>query len=449
MENIVVFGKAHSGKSTLIGYILSRQNKSFAAEDRKLRAELGENYEPSYMYSYIVDDSKYEQNNASKKPGTRNLHIRKTSLPTGQQVTLIDTPGFDNLKRPKAKGAFFADIGVFCLEMHDVTSDDFLANFAEHSSVMSSLMLWSYFDRKRIIVALTKADLSNYSEEEFEAAKEKVYAICNAAHIESILVIPTVVLVDERIDHNVVEKSDLLSWFDGPTLCEAISREIQNCSNERGDELLFCIDRQVAHPKLQTGKIWTIKIIQGKLSLNDDIILSPVLTIDRKFVDISARVKKIRYDVHKTEEYEEIQTAYPGSIVGIDLRDVYANGRKISKKDFNTLYTTCGFHKDVRFIVSSMLRFAVSSEHKEEFTARRQFSLIWFGRGITFSVLKSYEDTADRMIVEAKITPRKITLPINAEGNYYFTSLLIKDENGEFDNQYYDAELIGLIEEGE
>ncbi len=102
MVNIVVFGKAQSGKSTLLGYLYSKSNKKFNINEfeRKTKAQLENSYRPSYLFAYIMDESKDER---IIKPGTRKLHIRKIALNEFTRITVIDTPGAEHHIHPNQK----------------------------------------------------------------------------------------------------------------------------------------------------------------------------------------------------------------------------------------------------------------------------------------------------------------------------------------------------------
>jgi len=459
MANIVVFGKAHSGKSTLIGYILSLQGTSMV-DEQKLKNEIGQKYDPSMYYAYQVDDSKNERNQPTRKSGNRRSgthqrHIRNVILPNDKKVTMIDTPGAEHLKKEKERGAFYGDIGIFCLELKDVLSYDF-SEYSEYSkeesNIKSALLLWSRFEHKRVIVALTKSDLSDYSEELYEKAKNKIRDLCNKVTLESMFIIPIAIIVEERCGHNIEENSDKMKWYTGLPLYGAISAEDQKPEEKKqNNNLLFCIDREVQHPQSHRGKIWLIKIIQGKLTQGDTIMLSPVLTKNKELKSIKTKIKTIREDVHKSEDESEVLSASQGSIVGIDLCDIYDGSRRIQKDDFNTIYTSCGFSDTVNFDISNELTISIAPKDSNNFKENSQFSLIWFGRSIPFSVRKLISQDDNRFVIRIELISRKIALPKKADEKYYFNSLLIRDENkrrlDENERRFIDATLLSLKQE--
>lgn len=443
MANIVVFGKAQSGKSTLLGYLLSRHNPDFNLDEfeEKTKAALGKNYEPSYLYSYIMDDSKYER---IVKKGTRNIHVRKFSFGPNLRVTVIDTPGVEHHVRPKQKAAFLGDIGVFCLELKDVISKNFMSSSKENATIMSTLLLWSNLGHKSIIVALTKCDECSYSEADYLLARKRVNSMCGNTDINNVAVIPISILVSQKRGLNIIERSEEFSWYHKNTLRDELTKKVETLPPKKDGNLLFSVHCQIDKPLSKSGKVWTIKVIQGEISKGEEIIISPVLTEDKRFIAIRAKVKSIRYDLHKGEESEDIDSAGAGDIVGIDIKNIYSGNEKLDKKSFDTLYTTCGFGSKVKYRTSDTFIFSIDSKYASRFTKNREFSLMWFGRGITFSVVESTMIDDHHFHIVAKLKSRRLTLPIRSDGKYYFKRLIIKDENDRLENPYYDGILIQI-----
>lgn len=446
MANIVVFGKAQSGKSTLLGYLLSRHNPKFDIDDfeKKTKKSLGKNYKECYLYSYIMDDSKYER---IIKEGTRNIHVRKFSFDTNLRVTVIDTPGVEHHVRPKQKAAFLGDIGIFCLELKDVISKNFMSSSKENALIMSTLLLWSNLGHKSIIVALTKCDECNYSEKDYLLAQKRVNTLCGNTNINNVTVIPIAILVSQKMGLNIIERSKEFSWYKKNTLRDELTNKIEALPIRKDGNLLFSVHCQIDKPSSHAGKVWMIKVIQGEISKDEEIIISPVLTKDKNFVAIRAKVKNIRYDLHEDERSECIDNAFAGDIVGIDIKNIYCGNERLDKKSFDTLYTTCGFGSKVEYKTSDVFIFSVEAEYADRFTINREFSLMWFGRGISFSVTRSTMIDDYHFHVVAKVKSRKLTLPIHSDGRYYFKRLIIKDENEKFGNPFCEGILIQIGED--
>lgn len=125
-------------------------------------------------------------------------------------------------------------------------------------------------------------------------------------------------------------------------------------------------------------------------------------------------------------------------------KTIYCSRGKLEKKDFDTIYTTCGFNRDVDYNTSDIFCFTVDIKYETVFQLNREFSLIWFGRRITFSVHKPPAITENSLYIIAKIKSRKLSLPKKADGEYYFTKLIIRDENNKLLDPYYEGTLISV-----
>ena len=452
MSSIVIFGKAHSGKSTLIGYLLTK-SKNYKTDkleylEKTFRKQLGVNYRPSDFYRYIVDVNKDERVKSKKDKlgATIDYHIRKIKLPEIGEITVIDTPGDEHREKNKLRGMYYADVGVFCIEMQDVISDDFYTPGKHYSLMLSSLMLWMAFKKKKIIVALTKADLCGFCFDDYNKAKERIFRLCADVSI-NVKIIPISIDVDNRLAHNLLEKSSFFSWYNGETLCEALVSDVKIIKNENDERLFFCIDRQIKNPTSSVGKVWRIKVISGKIRQNDEIVLSPVINSNKQFMSITAKVKTIRSDNYKGEEQEELEIASEGGFFGIDLKDIKMNGRTVGKEDFNTIFTTCGFYAYSKYEMSKYFQFRITKEYSNKFRINRQFSLIWFGHPINFKVLDIiYEN--DEILVNSEIQTRMLSLPIDDLGNYYYHSIIIRDSNTPV-SEPFDASFVKILKEEE
>lgn len=448
MANIVVFGKAQSGKSTLLGYLYSQLNRNFNIYEfeKNIMNELGCDYVPSYLYAYIMDETRYER---FVRKGTRTMHVRKILFDENTRVTIIDTPGVEHYTISKQRGVFLGDIGIFCLELIDVISEDFLVSSKENNTIISSLLLWANLGHKSIIVALTKCDKSKCLVEDYRIATERVNELCGKTKINSVTIIPISVIVSQKIGNNIVGRSSEFSWYRQDTLYEALDKKIINLLDIKKEELLFCIYNQIDKPSSKAGKVWMIKIIQGEISVDDQIIISPVLTKNKEFISVCATVKTIRYDLNEDEEKQIIKTASAGEIVGIDLKNIHCKNERIDKKSFDTIYTTCGFDSNVNFVVSDTFVFSIKIEYDEIFTLNREFCLIWFGRSIPFTIYKQPYTKNNQIYISAKIKSRKLALPVYKNGEYYFKQLIIKDDNNKTPDPYYEGVLIKIGEENQ
>lgn len=438
MSSIVFFGKAHAGKSTLVGSLIAH-NEELDLErlDSKFGFEIP-NYDPSTLYSAIVDDTQNERMRrvpglpGGHAPGsTRTRHYRNIALFGDRKVTVIDTPGAEHLNKERDRGMFAGDVGVFCLEANDVANEDFLAKDEQYRTVLRTLALWSGLARAKVIVALTKMDEPKFDEAVFERACSTIRQLCGGVDL-SVEFVPTAIVVRSRETHNVLGRSPHMGWYNGRTLADALQAHLGQrlSSGDRSGSLLFSVDRQFDRPRSRVGRTWQVKVLSGVLRKGQRVVLAPVSDSNHEFLPISAEVKALHGNLHRSENTEELEEVGPGGIVGLDLRSVASRGgRGMSKDDFNTLYTTCGFDPGASFAMSSSFEFSVPLEHAELFIPGRQFGLIWFGRNLEFQVRGS-EPWREAHRVSAGGLARPIAMPRGSATDFVRDTLLIRNRTG-------------------
>lgn len=440
-NNIVIFGMAHSGKSTCGGYIYNELSKSkdsydFEAFIERVKKNLLGNYDPSRDYGYLLDkgvDELYRTNTGTSV----RLHLKRVNY-NDVVFTIIDTPGAQHSENQRHRGMFYGDIGIFCMEISKILDERLFTNKKLFSSLISTLVLWSKY-KKATIIALTKMDVCDYNETDYNKAKNIIIQLCNLIDVSA--VIPIAINVKERKGHNIFTNSELMGWYKDKPLMEAIQESINNVERKkRNDKLLFTVDRSYLQPKQQTGKCWRIKILKGCISEGQKIALAPV-QVNGQWEKITAVIKSIRRDYTAADGIEKISEAYEGSIVGIDLTDIYVGRKKISKQSMNTVVSSLGMEQDGQCIMSDTFVFCTSYINFDKMSIKRQMDLLWYGRSITFEIVEK-QSTKEGVMVKGKFMNRKIAVPVSERGEYLNTSIVIRYDNNLCADPFIDAELV-------
>lgn len=161
------------------------------------------------------------------------------------------------------------------------------------------------------------------------------------------------------------------------------------------DKLLFYIIKEYRQTANMAGKIWRIKLVSGELKVGDEIRLFGVKTADTKeFCDVEAVVKSMRIDVGLTSE--DVEVATESDIITIDVKNCYANGKKINKNDILSTKITLGSNASVacEYAPSISIRLDKCEEFVEklavsiEYSKRRGYeaSMLWFGNHVSIAV---------------------------------------------------------------
>jgi sulfate adenylyltransferase subunit 1 len=267
-RNIVIFGPAKAGKSTLLGYIYANRTQGFNLEkaDSDNRKKLEDNYEEKSKYSYIFDTLPDEVLRGHGRGTTRTMKMKKIRINDCEMI-LIDTPGAEHHYRERVKGMYYGEIGVFMVELLDLTRFGLLDQTNENAikEFFTPLCLWYGFKdkRRKTIVAISKMDTgpNPFSKKEFNKATKIIKTI---SQDETIEIIPISIIVGEDCDHNVLRKSEKLGWYSGPTLLDRLREVIEETPTDEIDEPLFShINKKHAIPGV--GGVMTVKILQGTL----------------------------------------------------------------------------------------------------------------------------------------------------------------------------------------
>lgn len=124
-----------------------------------------------------------------------------------RKFIIADTPGHEQYTRNMATGASTCDLAVILIDARKGVLDQ----TRRHSFISNLLGL------KHFVVAVNKMDLVDFSEQRFEEIKAQYLAFSQNLRGETnIQIIPISALEGD----NVVEPSQYMSWYQGPSLLE-------------------------------------------------------------------------------------------------------------------------------------------------------------------------------------------------------------------------------------
>lgn len=240
-SKVVLFGEADYGKTTVIGYLYSiTQNIDMDKYEREVSEKMGSRYKPDYLYPSLLDKNIPESGRINTIKHTIK-NINGANIGSNENFTVIDTPGHQKYLPEREIGISLADIGVCCFAINEVLKNRFPNTLSEFST------LWFQFHKnKKMIYLLTKFDLLNYSENEYNKACFMINKFCKriiAEYSDTVFgvdiitdieekdvaaIIPVAVDFRNKIGHNIVVRSGDTPWYKGPTLSEAVMRSVRN-----------------------------------------------------------------------------------------------------------------------------------------------------------------------------------------------------------------------------
>ena len=200
----ITCGSVDDGKSTLIGRMLYESHMLFddhlaalEADSKKVGTQEGE-----IDFALLVDGL------AAEREQGITIDVAYRFFSTDKRKYIVaDTPGHEEYTRNMATGASTADVAIILVD----ASQGVLTQTRRHSFIVSMVGV------KRIILAVNKLDLVDYSEEVFNQIKSDYTKFANEAlTLEEITAIPISALKGD----NIVESSENTPWYGGQSIME-------------------------------------------------------------------------------------------------------------------------------------------------------------------------------------------------------------------------------------
>ena len=194
-------GSVDDGKSTLIGRLLYDSKSIF--EDQLLAIEEASRSRGNeeVNLALLTDGLRAEREQGI----TIDVAYRYFATPK-RKFIIADTPGHIQYTRNMVTGASTCDLAVILVDArHGI-----MEQTVRHSYIASLLAI------KEVVVAVNKMDLVDFSEVVFREIKEAYYKMVGDFSLDlgNITFIP----MSAKYGDNVVNRSDRIPWYDGPSL---------------------------------------------------------------------------------------------------------------------------------------------------------------------------------------------------------------------------------------
>ncbi|MDC0851821.1 sulfate adenylyltransferase subunit CysN [Euryarchaeota archaeon] len=209
----ITCGSVDDGKSTLIGRMLYESHMLFDDQLSSLKADskkVGTQGE-EIDFALLVDGL------AAEREQGITIDVAYRFFSTDKRKYIVaDTPGHEEYTRNMATGASTADVAIILVD----AEQGVLTQTRRHSFIVSMVGV------KKVLLAINKLDLVNYSEEIYDQIVADYQDFAQTAlDIDSITSIPISALIGD----NVVKKSENTPWYNGQTIMEYLETvEISN-----------------------------------------------------------------------------------------------------------------------------------------------------------------------------------------------------------------------------
>lgn len=213
--NLAIVGHVDSGKSTLAGRLLHLLGRISKKEMHKNEKEAKLQGKGSFAYAWALDESAEERERGiTMTVGVAFLTSKK------YHVVLLDSPGHRDFVPNMISGATQADAAILVV---DASLGSFEAGIdATGGQTREHAQLIRSFGVDQIIVLVNKMDVVEYSEERFVFVKQKLGTLLRSCGFKesSIAWVPASAMQNQNL---AAKHSDAhLSWFNGPSLLDAI-----------------------------------------------------------------------------------------------------------------------------------------------------------------------------------------------------------------------------------
>lgn len=200
----ITCGSVDDGKSTLIGRMLYESHMLFddqlaalEADSKKVGTQEGE-----IDFALLVDGL------AAEREQGITIDVAYRFFSTDKRKYIVaDTPGHEEYTRNMATGASTADVAIILVD----ASQGVLTQTRRHAFIVSMVGV------KKIVLAINKLDVVDYSEEVYQNITEDFTEFASQAlSLEEITSIPISALKGD----NIVKPSPNTPWYDGISIME-------------------------------------------------------------------------------------------------------------------------------------------------------------------------------------------------------------------------------------
>ncbi len=295
--NVMSAGHVDAGKSTLIGRLLFDSGAVREDQMRKMKELAKELKKETFEFAYLMDRLKEERE--------RGLTIDIMHTPFQSKkyyYTIIDAPGHRDFVKNMITGASQADAAILVVSAKQ--GEGIQEQTREHTFLLKVLGI------NQLVVAINKMDTVNYDQKRFDELVADVKKLLQGSgfKVENIPFVP----VSAYVGDNVINKSDKMPWYKGPTLIEAMDSTIQ--PPEQPIDKPLRIPIQDAYTITGVGTVPVGRVDTGILKVNDKVIFMPSGAV--------GEVKSIEM-FHKQQP-----EARPGDNIGFNVRGIGKNDVK-------------------------------------------------------------------------------------------------------------------------
>jgi elongation factor 1-alpha len=312
--NVVVIGHVDSGKSTSTGHLIYKCGGIDQRTLDKFEKDAEIAGKGSFKYAWVLDKLKAER----ERGITIQITLNKFETPK-YHCTIIDAPGHRDFIKNMITGTSQADLAVLMISSQ---AGEFEAGISKEGQTKEHALLAFTLGVKQLIVGINKMDhpSTNWGQGRYDDIKREASEFLKKTgyNPDKIEFVP----FSGWTGDNLIEKSDKMPWYKGPTLLEAIDKMTPPV--RPSDKPL----RLPINDVYKIGGVGTVPV--GRVETG---ILKPGMVVSFSPVNLTTEVKSI--EMH----HEVLPEAVPGDNVGFNIKN-------IAVKDLKRGYVTSDSKND-------------------------------------------------------------------------------------------------------
>ncbi len=283
-------GSVDDGKSTLIGRLLYDSKNTFEDQIAAVEASSKKRGDEHVNLALLTDGLRAEREQGI----TIDVAYRYFATPK-RKFIIADTPGHIQYTRNMVTGASTANLAIILIDArHGV-----IEQTCRHSFIASLLRI------QHVVIAVNKMDLVDYQEEVYDKIVQQFKEFSSRLrNIVDVTFIPMSALNGD----NVVDKSDKMPWYEGPSLLYHLET-VYIGSDRNHVDARFPV-QWVIRPhsdEYHDFRGYAGRVAGGVFKVGDDILVQPS--------GFTSKIKAIYAD------NQEIEEAFSPMSVAIRLED--------------------------------------------------------------------------------------------------------------------------------
>ena len=295
--NVVVIGHVDSGKSTSTGHLIYKCGGIDQRTLDKFEKDAEIAGKGSFKYAWVLDKLKAER----ERGITIQITLNKFETPK-YHCTIIDAPGHRDFIKNMITGTSQADLAILMISSQ---AGEFEAGISKEGQTKEHALLAFTLGVKQMIVGINKMDhnSTNWAQSRYDDIKKEASEFLKKTgyNPEKIEFVP----FSGWTGDNLIEKSDKMPWYKGPTLLEAIDKMTPPV--RPSDKPL----RLPINDVYKIGGVGTVPV--GRVETG---ILKPGMVVNFTPGTLSTEVKSIE------QHHETLEQALPGDNVGFNIKNI-------------------------------------------------------------------------------------------------------------------------------